>query len=105
VPVELESCGGDRLPERVEAAAYFVVAEALTNVAKYSRATRARVEVSRQDGLVRVEIADDGVGGADPAKGSGLRGLEDRVAALEGRLEIDSPPGGGTTVIATIPCP
>ncbi len=105
VPVELEICGGDRLPERVEAAAYFVVAEALTNVAKYARATRARVEVSRQDGLVRVEIADDGVGGADPAKGSGLRGLEDRVAALEGRLEIDSPPGGGTTVIATIPCP
>jgi signal transduction histidine kinase len=103
LPVELEATPGRRLPERVESTAYFVVAEALTNVAKYSRATRASVLVTRDDGGVLVEVSDDGVGGADPANGSGLRGLLDRVSALGGRLEVESRPGRGTTVRATIP--
>ncbi len=103
LPVELGATPGERLPERVESAAYFVVAEALTNVVKYSRANHARVNVTRRNGRVLVEVADDGVGGADPAKGSGLRGLLDRVSALEGGFEVDSQPGRGTTVRATIP--
>jgi signal transduction histidine kinase len=103
VPVELEATPAERLPEAVESASYFVVAEALTNVAKYARATRATVNVTRADGQVLVEIADDGVGGADPAGGSGLRGLQDRVSALGGTLEIDSTPENGTTVRAAIP--
>ena len=104
LPVDLEGSTGERLPERVESAAYFVVAEALTNVAKYSQATQASISVRRDDGLVLVEVSDDGVGGADPAAGSGLRGLLDRVSALGGRLEVDSHPGNGTTVRAAIPC-
>jgi signal transduction histidine kinase len=104
VPVELEASSGERLPERVESAAYFVVAEALTNVAKYSQATHASINLTRANGSVLVEIADDGVGGADPANGSGLRGLLDRVSALEGSLELESRPGHGTTVRARIPC-
>ena len=104
VPVELEATPGERLPDRVESAAYFVVAEALTNVAKYAEATHANVNVTRDDGRVLVEVSDDGVGGADPAAGSGLRGLLDRVSALGGMLEVDSQPGRGTTVRATIPC-
>jgi signal transduction histidine kinase len=103
LPVELAGTTGGRLPQRVESAAYFVVAEALTNVAKYSKATQASVNVSRENGNVLVKVADNGVGGADPAHGSGLRGLLDRVAALEGHLEVDSPRGRGTTVTATIP--
>jgi len=103
VPVELEATPAERLPDAVESASYFVVAEALTNVAKYARATRATVNVTRADGQVLVEIADDGVGGADPAGGSGLRGLQDRVSALGGTLEIDSTPENGTTVRAAIP--
>jgi hypothetical protein len=91
------------LPEPVEAAAYFVVAEALTNVVRYADATSAHVAVSRDGDRVLVEVCDDGVGGADPAAGSGLRGLADRVAALDGRLEVRSPPGAGTTVRAVIP--
>jgi len=79
-------------------------AEALTNVAKYARATHARVNVRRHSGQVLVEVSDDGVGGADPATGSGLRGLGDRVLSVGGRFEVDSPPGRGTTVRATIPC-
>jgi signal transduction histidine kinase len=88
----------------VEAGAYFVVAEAVTNVARYARASRATVEVAREGDQLVVTVADDGIGGADPAKGSGLRGLADRVAALDGRLEVSSPPGVGTTVRAVIPC-
>jgi signal transduction histidine kinase len=94
----------DRLPAAVEAAAYFVVAESLTNVAKYARAEHASVRVGGQNGFAVVEVSDDGVGGADPAAGSGLRGLADRLAALDGRLEVQSPPGGGTVVRANIPC-
>ena len=96
VPVELAEPPAERLPAAVESASYFVVAEALTNVARYAQASRAEVSVSRSNGQVEVEVRDDGVGGADPDAGSGLRGLADRVAALDGRLEIVSPRGGGT---------
>ena len=104
IPVELVSTPTERLPEQLEAAAYFVVAEAVTNVAKYAEATHATVSVERNDGVVVVQVDDDGRGGADPSKGSGLRGLADRVSALSGRLEVTSEPGQGTTVRATIPC-
>jgi signal transduction histidine kinase len=104
VPVELGRLPEERLPEAVELAAYFVVAEALTNVAKYASATHARVDVERLNGRLLVRVADDGVGGANPEVGTGLRGLADRLAVIEGRLEIDSEPGRGTTVTAKIPC-
>jgi len=104
LPVALQATPDARLPERVESASYFVVAEALTNVAKYAHATRATVNVMRADGQVLVEVTDDGVGGADPAIGSGLRGLVDRVSALGGTLEVRSRRGEGTTVRAAIPC-
>jgi signal transduction histidine kinase len=103
LPVEIGETPDERLSEAVEAAAYFVVAEALTNVARYAQATHARVDVAREDGRVVVRVADDGLGGADPAAGSGLRGLADRVAALGGRLDVHSPAGEGTTVQAAIP--
>jgi signal transduction histidine kinase len=103
LPVELQATPAERLPDRVEAAAYFVVAEALTNVAKYAHATHASVSVTRHRGQVLVAVSDDGVGGADPAAGSGLRGLLDRISAVGGRLDVDSRPGQGTTVQATIP--
>jgi signal transduction histidine kinase len=104
LPVELASVEHERLPEAIELAAYFVVAEALTNVAKYAGASHAKVNVGRENGRLVVEVADDGVGGADPGNGTGLRGLADRLAVIEGRLEVDSPPGGGTTIRARIPC-
>jgi signal transduction histidine kinase len=94
----------ERLPQDVESAAYFMVAEALTNVAKYAQASHASVSVERRNGHAVVEVRDDGVGGADPARGTGLAGLADRVAALDGRLSISSPDGGGTVVRAEIPC-
>ena len=94
----------DRLPEPVELAAYYVVSEALANVAKYSEASQATVQVARDNGHVLVAVTDDGVGGADPGRGTGLRGLADRLRALEGRLEVESVPGHGTTVKARIPC-
>jgi signal transduction histidine kinase len=103
VRVELEAMPADRLPPPVEAAAYFVVAESLTNVAKYAAADHASVRVGRENGCAVVEVRDDGVGGADPAAGTGLRGLADRLAALDGRLEVHSPPGHGTLVRANIP--
>ena len=103
VPVEIESALDERLPAPVEAAAYYVVAEALANVAKYSEASGARVHVARDNGYAVVEVADDGVGGADPGRGSGLRGLADRVEALDGRLRVESPPGRGTRIRAEIP--
>ena len=103
VPVEVEADPVD-LPPPVEIAAYFVVSEALTNVAKYAQASAATVTVRQADGVVRLEIADDGVGGADPSRGSGLSGLGDRVAALDGTITVDSPAGAGTTVRVEIPC-
>jgi signal transduction histidine kinase len=93
-----------RLPERIEAAAYFVASEALTNVDKHARASRASVSVRRAPQGACIEVADDGIGGADDAKGSGLRGLADRVEALEGTLHVVSAAGAGTTVTAVIPC-
>jgi signal transduction histidine kinase len=103
VPVDLEVDTPERLPAPVETAAYFVVSEALANVAKYARASQASVAVRRVNGRVSVDVADDGVGGADRARGSGLRGLADRVAALDGTLELDSPAGRGTRLHAEIP--
>jgi signal transduction histidine kinase len=104
LPVELELSQGERLPESVESASYFVVAEALTNVVKYARATHACVNLMRDNGQVMVEVSDDGIGGADPVNGSGLKGLLDRVSSLGGSLEVDSRPGRGTTIRAEIPC-
>ncbi|MDA0160239.1 sensor domain-containing protein [Solirubrobacter ginsenosidimutans] len=95
----------ERLPAPIEAAAYFLVAEALTNVARYAEATSARVEVRRSGEALVVEVSDDGVGGVDPSAGSGIRGLQDRVAAVGGTLEIDSPVGHGTRLRATLPVP
>jgi signal transduction histidine kinase len=103
LPVDVEARIGE-VPEAVELAAYFVISEALTNIAKYAAANRATVRVGRDDGSILVEVSDDGVGGADPKRGSGLRGLGDRLSALGGRLEIDSRSGSGTTVRASIPC-
>jgi signal transduction histidine kinase len=104
VPATLDADTGERLPGPVEVAAYFVVAEALTNVAKYAQATEATVAVRRVNGLVTVDVTDDGIGGADAAAGSGLRGLTDRVAALDGTLSVDSPAGDGTRLHVEIPC-
>jgi len=94
----------ERLPEPVELAAYFVASEALANVAKYAEASNVTMRVWRSNGVASIEVADDGVGGADDAVGSGLRGLADRVEALQGRLRVVSPPGAGTTVTAELPC-
>jgi len=99
VQVEVPS---ERFPAEIEASAYFIVAEALTNVVKHSHATRAEVTASVQDGALLVQVQDDGVGGADPS-GHGLVGMNDRVTALGGRLDIESPAGGGTIVTATLP--
>jgi signal transduction histidine kinase len=103
IAVELTEVPDDPLPEAIEAAAYFVVSEALTNVVKYAHASQATVRVSRNNGHAVVEVADDGIGGADPDRGSGLRGLADRVSALDGSMELDSPAGSGTRLRAEIP--
>jgi signal transduction histidine kinase len=103
LPVEISDVPDDRLPEPVEAAAYYLIAEAITNVAKHARASHVAVSVRRDNGRLLVHVADDGVGGADPFAGSGLHGLADRVEALHGRLRVDSPPGGGTRLEAHIP--
>ena len=95
---------GERFPPGIEAGAYFVVAEALTNVAKHARAGRAEVTARVEHGTLQVRVRDDGVGGARP-EGSGLVGLGDRLAALDGRFQVESPPGGGTLVAADIPLP
>jgi signal transduction histidine kinase len=105
VPVALEVALSGRLAAEAEVAAYYVVCEALTNIAKYARAGRARVTVSEGAGQLLVEVEDDGAGGADPSRGSGLRGLADRVGALGGRLAIREAHGGGTLVRAQIPLP
>ena len=103
LPVEITELPEERLAGPVEAAAYYVVAEAITNVAKYAHASSATVSIARANGAATVSVSDDGVGGADPARGSGLRGLAARVEALNGRLEVDSPPGEGTRIKAEIP--
>ena len=104
LPVRLTIAIDERLPEQVEVAAYYLVSESLTNVAKHSGALSVAVDVSRTNDQVVVEILDDGVGGADTEGGSGLRGLADRVEALGGSLRVWSPRGGGTRVRAEIPC-
>jgi signal transduction histidine kinase len=103
VPVALDADGGERLPARVEIAAYYVVSEALANVAKYAQATKATAAIRRVDGCVTVDVADDGVGGADAGHGSGLRGLADRLGVLDGTLAVESPAGRGTRLHAEIP--
>jgi signal transduction histidine kinase len=103
VPVELSEVPEERLPEPVEAAAYYVVAEAVTNAAKYAQASNVSVSIRRSDGRAVVRVADDGVGGAVPGRGSGLRGLADRLEALEGRLHVESRPNRGTRIEAEIP--
>ena len=103
VPVELHMELPERLPDRLEATAYFVVSEALANVAKYAHASHASVSVRREEGQALVEVRDDGVGGADPSGGSGLSGLADRVTAAGGRIELASPPGEGTLLRAELP--
>ncbi len=102
IPIALEA-PTERLAPAVEAAAYYVVAESLTNVVKYGQASSAEVSLVTVNGTLQVRVADDGVGGADPERGSGLRGLADRVEALEGSFAVTSPPGRGTTIIAEIP--
>jgi signal transduction histidine kinase len=105
VPVEIVEVPDERLREAVEAAAYYLIAEALTNVARYASASSVCVRIAARDDHLLVEITDDGVGGADASSGSGLRGLADRVEALGGTLEVVSPVGAGTTLRAEIPRP
>jgi signal transduction histidine kinase len=105
VPVRVEIGIDERLTPPVESAAYFVVAEALTNVAKYAQARGVSVEIGSDGGEVSVRVEDDGRGGASTRRGTGLRGLHDRLAALDGSLEVDSPEGGGTRLHARIPVP
>jgi signal transduction histidine kinase len=104
LPVRLTIELGSRLSERLEVAAFYLVSESLANIGKHARATSATVDVARVNGKVTIEVVDDGVGGADTERGSGLRGLADRVEALDGRLRIWSPDGGGTRLRAEIPC-
>jgi signal transduction histidine kinase len=104
LPVELSDLPGERLPERVEAAVYYVVAETVTNIAKHAQAESATVSVTLAGTTARVVITDNGIGGADPAGGSGLRGLADRIEALDGGLRIQSAAGSGTRIEAQIPC-
>jgi signal transduction histidine kinase len=103
VPVELDVSLDERLPQRCEITVYYVVSEALTNTAKHAFASVVRVAVGVRDGIVRLSIQDDGVGGADPSHGSGLIGLTDRVEAVGGTITIHSPEGGGTTLLVEIP--
>jgi signal transduction histidine kinase len=103
VPVEIAEISDERLPEPVEAAAYYLIAEALTNVTKYAQASKVRVRVATCGEFVVVEVSDDGVGGADASAGSGLRGLADRVETLGGKLEVVSPTGAGTSLRAEMP--
>ena len=103
VPVEVECELAHRLPPAVEIATYYVVSESLTNMSRHARATRGRVRLARSEDALHVEVADDGVGGADPGGGSGLRGLRDRIDALEGSISVSSEPDRGTTVTVRIP--
>jgi len=104
VPAEVTQAPEERFSPDLEAAAYYVVSEALANTGKHAAATCARVSIGRSGRVLRVQVADDGAGGADPAAGSGLTGLADRVAALGGTLAVTSPPGAGTTITAELPC-
>jgi len=103
VPVELDLRTGRRLPDHVEVAAYYAVSEALTNAAKHARASAVHVELDAPDATLRLAIRDDGIGGADPAEGSGLTGFRDRIEAVGGTLDVTSPARSGTTLLIKIP--
>jgi signal transduction histidine kinase len=103
IPVELDIRTETRPADRIEVAAYYVVSEALTNATKHARASCAHVAVEQRDVFLHLSIRDDGVGGADPARGSGLIGLRDRVQALGGSIEVISPPGAGTAIVVELP--
>jgi signal transduction histidine kinase len=103
VPVEMDIRVDGRLPEPIEVAAYYVVSEMLTNAAKHARASVVEVYAETDSGMLRLRVRDDGVGGAAPARGSGLTGLQDRVEALGGTFSVHSPAGGGTTVSCELP--
>ena len=104
VPVNVEVSVPERPPPAIETTAYFVVAEALTNIAKHARASRAVVTVARQNGHLKVQVTDDGIGGADADRGTGLAGLVDRVTAVDGKVHLSSPPGGPTILTVELPC-
>ena len=103
IPVELEIRAEARLPEAVEVAAYYVVSEALANAAKHAEASVVNIDVESLDRVLRVSVRDDGLGGADPQRGSGLLGLKDRAEAIGGRISLQSPPGAGTTLSVELP--
>jgi signal transduction histidine kinase len=103
VPVELSLRVERRLPDHVEVAAYYAVSEALANAAKHARASAVQVELGADDAIARLTVRDNGIGGADPAQGSGLVGLSDRIEAVGGTLQVTSPSGGGTTLLIEIP--
>ena len=105
VPVQLDLRAEARLPERVEVAAYYIISEALTNAAKHAQASVIHVGAETAGRVLRLRVRDDGAGGADPARGSGLVGLKDRVEALGGTITIDSPAGAGTSLHAELPLP
>ncbi len=104
IPVDVDVELEQRLPDDVEGTAYFFVVEALTNVAKHSHGSEATVSIRRNGHWLRIEVRDNGLGGADPTHGSGLAGLRDRIQALDGRMWVESPRGGGTRLIVEIPC-
>jgi signal transduction histidine kinase len=104
IPVEVDVDLVNRLPDEVEGTAYFFVVEALANIAKHSHASEAHVSISRNGNWLRVEIRDNGLGGADPSRGTGLAGLRDRIEALDGRMRVESRNGGGTRLMVEIPC-
>jgi signal transduction histidine kinase len=103
VPVELDLRTGRRLPDQVEVAAYYAVSEALANAAKHARASAVQVELDAPEATLRLAVRDDGIGGADPVRGSGLTGLRDRIEAVGGTLDVTSPARGGTTLLIKIP--
>jgi signal transduction histidine kinase len=104
VPVALDVQIAERAPAAIESAAYFIVNEALTNVARHASATRAHISIARAGDRLVVEIRDNGKGGADPARGTGLSGMRERVTALGGNMYVISPPGGPTTISVELPC-
>jgi signal transduction histidine kinase len=104
IPVDVDVDLAQRLPDDVEGTAYFFVVEALTNIAKHSHASEATVSIRRNGPWLRIEVRDNGLGGADPSRGTGLAGLRDRIQALDGRMRVDSPNGSGTRLMVEIPC-
>jgi signal transduction histidine kinase len=103
ITVEVDLRADRRLPERIEVAVYYVASEALSNATKHARASVVNIDLDADDATVKLSIRDDGIGGADPTRGSGLVGLRDRIQALQGKIDITSPPGNGTTLVVRIP--